>query len=363
MTQSYLLENTMARESRKVAVIGAGNVGATCAFVLAERKIGNIVLLDIYEGFAKGKALDMSQGGQVLNYDGKITGTKDYSDIAGSDVVVVTSGFPRQPGMSREDLIGKNADIISQVGRGIKEHAPDSVIIMVTNPLDLMTYHMQRVTGFPHNRVIGQAGILDSARMTHFVSDAIGCSNEDVQAMVLGGHGDTMVPLPRYTTVGGIPITQLLSTEEITAISERTASGGGEIVKLLERGSAFYAPGSAAAIMAESVLNDRRRLLPCSAYLSGEYGMEDIYIGVPVILGKNGIVKIIELELQESEMNEFTEFWYILQRTIKGHIRLLKEIGIIMLENIEYIYLEHDGKILLVDSKGNGPQLPKQGRI
>ncbi len=302
MTQSYLLENTMARESRKVAVIGAGNVGATCAFVLAERKIGNIVLLDIYEGFAKGKALDMSQGGQVLNYDGKITGTKDYSDIAGSDVVVVTSGFPRQPGMSREDLIGKNADIISQVGRGIKEHAPDSVIIMVTNPLDLMTYHMQRVTGFPHNRVIGQAGILDSARMTHFVSDAIGCSNEDVQAMVLGGHGDTMVPLPRYTTVGGIPITQLLSTEEITAISERTASGGGEIVKLLERGSAFYAPGSAAAIMAESVLNDRRRLLPCSAYLSGEYGMEDIYIGVPVILGKNGIVKIIELELQESEM-------------------------------------------------------------
>ena len=280
MAQSYLLENTMARESRKVAVIGAGNVGATCAFVLAERKIGNIVLLDIYEGFAKGKALDMSQGGQVLNYDGKITGTKDYADIAGSDVVVVTSGFPRQPGMSREDLIGKNADIISQVGRGIKEHAPDSVIIMVTNPLDLMTYHMQRVTGFPHNRVIGQAGILDSARMTHFVSDAIGCSNEDVQAMVLGGHGDTMVPLPRYTTVGGVPITQLLSTEEINAISERTASGGGEIVKLLERGSAFYAPGSAAAIMAESVLNDRRRLLPCSAYLSGEYGMNVARVSV-----------------------------------------------------------------------------------
>jgi malate dehydrogenase len=294
----------MARGSRKVAVIGAGNVGATCAFVLAERKIGEIVLLDIFEGFAKGKALDMSQGGKVLNYDGKITGTKDYADIAGSDVVVVTSGFPRQPGMSREDLIGKNAEIVSQVGKGIKEYAPESIIIMVTNPLDLMTYHMQKVTGFPENRVIGQAGILDSARMTHFVAEAIGCSNEDVQAMVLGGHGDTMVPLPRYTTVGGIPITQLLSNEKIEAISSRTASGGGEIVKLLEKGSAFYAPGSAAAIMAESVLNDRRRLLPCSAYLNGEYGMKDIYIGVPIILGKNGVEEIIKLDLEEHELEK-----------------------------------------------------------
>ena len=294
----------MARGSRKVAVIGAGNVGATCAFVLAERKIGEIVLLDIFEGFAKGKALDMSQGGKVLNYDGKITGTKDYADIAGSDVVVVTSGFPRQPGMSREDLIGKNAEIVSEVGKGIKQYAPESIIIMVTNPLDLMTYHMQKVTGFPENRVIGQAGILDSARMTHFVAEAIGCSNEDVQAMVLGGHGDTMVPLPRYTTVGGIPITQLLSNEKIEAISSRTASGGGEIVKLLEKGSAFYAPGSAAAIMAESVLNDRRRLLPCSAYLNGEYGMKDIYIGVPIILGKNGVEEIIKLDLEEHELEK-----------------------------------------------------------
>ena len=294
----------MARGSRKVAVIGAGNVGATCAFVLAERKIGEIILLDIFEGFAKGKALDMSQGGKVLNYDGKITGTKDYADIAGSDVVVVTSGFPRQPGMSREDLIGKNAEIVSQVGKGIKEYAPESIIIMVTNPLDLMTYHMQKVTGFPENRVIGQAGILDSARMTHFVAEAIGCSNEDVQAMVLGGHGDTMVPLPRYTTVGGIPITQLLSNEKIEAISSRTASGGGEIVKLLEKGSAFYAPGSAAAIMAESVLNDRRRLLPCSAYLNGEYGMKDIYIGVPIILGKNGVEEIIKLNLEKHELEK-----------------------------------------------------------
>jgi len=293
----------MSRGARKVAVIGAGNVGATCAFVLAQKNVGEIVMLDIYEGFAKGKALDMSQGGQILNYDGKITGTKDYSDIAGADVVVVTSGFPRQPGMSREDLIGKNADIISQVGTGIRDHAPDSIIVMVTNPLDLMTYHMQRVTGFPHHRVVGQAGILDSARMTHFIAQELGCSNEDVQAMVLGGHGDTMVPLPRYTTAGGISITQLMDKETIDSICERTAAGGGEIVKLLERGSAFYAPGAAAAIMAESIINDRKRILPCSAYLSGQYGMEDIFIGVPVVLGSEGVEMIVELELEDSELS------------------------------------------------------------
>ena len=293
----------MGRGARKVAVIGAGNVGATCAFMLAERKVGEIVLLDIYEGFAKGKALDMSQGGQILNYDGKITGTMDYADIAGADVVVVTSGFPRQPGMSREDLIGKNADIISQVGTGIRDHAPDAIIVMVTNPLYLMTYHMRAVTGFPAERVVGQAGILDSARMTHFIAQEVGCSNEDVQAMVLGGHGDTMVPLPRYTTVGGIPITQIMDADTIDAICERTASGGGEIVKLLGRGSAFYAPGAAAAIMAESILNDRKRMLPCSAYLSGQYGLEDVYIGVPVILGRNGVESIVELELEDSELS------------------------------------------------------------
>ena len=293
----------MTSGAKKVAVIGAGNVGATCAFVLAERKVGEIVLLDIYEGFAKGKALDMSQGGRVLNYDGQVTGTKDYEDIANSDVVVVTSGFPRQPGMTREDLIGKNADIVSQVGEGIRIHAPNAIVVMVTNPLDLMTYHMQKVTGFEHNRVVGQAGILDSARMTHFIAQAVGCSNEDVQAMVLGGHGDTMVPLPSYTTVNGIPVSQLLSDEEVEAICQRTASGGGEIVKLLERGSAFYAPGSAAAIMAEAILDDRKRVLPCSTYLSGEYGMEDIYIGVPVVLGSNGVERIIELELSEGELD------------------------------------------------------------
>jgi len=292
----------MANGRRKIAVIGAGNVGATCAFVLAQMKIADIVLLDIYEGFAKGKALDMSQNSNILNYNGTITGTADYADIADSEVIVVTSGFPRQPGMTREDLIGKNADIVKQVGTGIREHAPNAVIIMITNPLDLMTYHMQQVTGFPTERVIGQAGVLDSARMAHFIALELGCAEEDVSPMVLGGHGDTMVPLARYTTVGGIPITQLISEERIDAISERTAKGGGEIVKLLERGSAFYAPGSAAAIMAESVLNDRKRVIPASCHLSGEYGLENIYIGVPCIIGANGVEKIFELELTESEL-------------------------------------------------------------
>ena len=292
----------MANGRRKIAVIGAGNVGATCAFVLAQMKIADIVLLDIFEGFAKGKALDMSQNSNVLNYDGTITGTADYADIAGSDVIVVTSGFPRKPGMTREDLIGKNAEIVQQVGTGIKGHAPDAIIIMVTNPLDLMTYHMQKVTGFPTNRVIGQAGVLDSARMAHFIALELNCAEEDVSPMVLGGHGDTMVPLPRYTTVGGIPITQLMSEDRIEAISARTAGGGGEIVKLLERGSAFYAPGSAAAIMAEAVLNDRRRGIPASCHLTGQYGLEDVYIGVPCILGANGVETIFELDLSDAEL-------------------------------------------------------------
>jgi len=293
----------MATGRRKIAVIGAGNVGATCAFVLAQKNLGEVVLLDIHEGFARGKALDMSQNGNVLNYDGTINGTSSYEDIAGADVVVVTSGFPRQPGMTREDLIGKNADIVTQVGTGIKEHAPESVVIVVTNPLDLMTYHMQKVTGFPPERVIGQAGVLDSARMAHFIALELGCAEEDVSPMVLGGHGDTMVPLPRYTTVGGIPITQLMDEATIQAISARTASGGGEIVKLLERGSAFYAPGSAAAIMAESVLNDRKRLIPASCLLTGQYGLDNVYIGVPCIIGSNGVERMFELELTEDELS------------------------------------------------------------
>ena len=291
----------MANGRRKIAVIGAGNVGATCAFVLAHMKVADIVLLDIFEGFAKGKALDMSENATVLNYDGRITGTSDYADIAGSDVVVVTSGFPRKPGMTREDLIGKNAEIVAQVGAGIREHAPDCVVIVVTNPLDLMTYHMQKVTGFPYNRVLGQAGVLDSARMAHFIALELNCAEEDVSPMVLGGHGDTMVPLPRYTTVGGIPITELIAPDCIAAIAERTAKGGGEIVQLLGNGSAFYAPGSAAAVMAEAVLNDRRRVIPASCHLTGQYGMDDVYIGVPCIVGANGVERILEVDLLDGE--------------------------------------------------------------
>ena len=292
----------MANGRRKIAVIGAGNVGATCAFVLAQMKVADIVLLDIFEGFAKGKALDMSENATVLNYDGRITGTSDYADIARSDVVVVTSGFPRKPGMTREDLIGKNAEIVAQVGAGIREHAPDCVVIVVTNPLDLMTYHMQKVTGFPYSRVLGQAGVLDSARMAHFIALELNCAEEDVSPMVLGGHGDTMVPLPRYTTVGGIPITELIAPDRIAAIAERTAKGGGEIVQLLGNGSAFYAPGSAAAVMAEAVLNDRRRVIPASCHLTGQYGMDDVYIGVPCIVGANGVERILEVELLDGEL-------------------------------------------------------------
>lgn len=293
----------MANGRRKIAVIGAGNVGATCAFVLAQMKVADVVLLDIFEGFAKGKALDMSENATVLNYDGRVTGTSDYADIAGSDVVVVTSGFPRKPGMTREDLIGKNAEIVAQVGAGIREHAPDCVIIVVTNPLDLMTYHMQKVTGFPYNRVLGQAGVLDSARMAHFIALELNCAEEDVSPMVLGGHGDTMVPLPRYTTVGGIPITELIAPDRIAAIAERTAKGGGEIVQLLGNGSAFYAPGSAAAVMAEAVLNDRRRVIPASCHLTGQYGMDDVYIGVPCIVGANGVERILEVDLLDGELD------------------------------------------------------------
>jgi malate dehydrogenase len=279
-------------------------------------KIADIVLLDIFEGFAKGKALDMSQNANVLNYNGTITGTADYADIAGSEVIVVTSGFPRKPGMSREDLIGKNAEIVSQVGSGIKDHAPDAIIIMVTNPLDLMTYHMQKVTGFPPSRVIGQAGILDSARMAHFIALELNCAEEDVSPMVLGGHGDTMVPLPRYTTVGGIPITQLISEERIAEISARTASGGGEIVKLLERGSAFYAPAASAIEMAEAYLRDKKRVIPCASLCEGEFGINGYFIGVPTVIGAGGVEKVLEFDLLDSEKAELAQTMEAVKKTV-----------------------------------------------
>lgn len=287
---------------KKISIIGAGSVGATAAFIIANKELGNVVMVDIVPEMPQGKGLDMSEASPIQRYDSQITGTNDYTDIADSDIVIVTSGLPRKPGMSREDLLHKNAEIVGSVTEQIVKYAPNSIIILVTNPLDIMTYHTWKVSGFPTNRVVGQAGILDSARFRYFIAEALSVSIEDISTMVLGGHGDTMVPLPRYTTVAGIPITELMSEETISQLAERTRNGGGEIVNLLKTGSAFYAPGAAVAQMAEAIIKDKNRILPCSAYLTGQYGINDVYIGVPVKLGANGVEEIIELRLTASEL-------------------------------------------------------------
>jgi malate dehydrogenase len=288
--------------NRKIAVIGAGNVGASAAMYLAEANLGDIVMIDILEGVPQGKALDLTEAGPVRGYNSTVTGSNDYKDIAGADIVIMTAGLPRKPGMSREDLLKVNADIVGNAAKNIKQYAPNSTVIVVSNPLDLMTFHMQKVNGFPHNRVIGQAGVLDSIRFRSFVAMELGVAMSDTQAMVLGGHGDTMVPLPRYSTVAGVPITELISAERIKAISDRAIDGGGEIVRLLKTGSAFYAPSAAAVDMAKAILSDEKRILPASAYLSGQYGIKDIYIGVPIVLGAKGVEKIIELKLSPDEL-------------------------------------------------------------
>jgi malate dehydrogenase len=307
---------------RKVAVIGAGNVGASVAQYLAQRNLCNIVLVDIpeKEDMPKGKALDLMQAGPVDAYDCTITGTFDFADIKDSSIVVVTSGLARKPGMSREDLLKANAEIIKSVSENIRKHAPNAYVIMVANPLDLMTYHAWKVTGFPNNRVFGQAGILDSIRFRTFIAMELGVSVNDVQAMVLGGHGDTMVPLPAYTTVAGIPVTELIAADRIQAISDRTRMGGGEIVKLLKTGSAYYAPARASVQMVESVLLDRKRVLPCSAYLTGQYGLKDVYIGVPCVIGETGVEKIFELKLNDDDLA-------LLQKSGKTYKVHLGEIG------------------------------------
>ena len=288
--------------NKKIAVVGAGNVGASCAMYLAEANLADVVMVDIIEGVPQGKGLDLTQAGPVRGYNATVTGTNNFADIKGADIVIMTAGLPRKPGMSREDLLNKNADIIASVGKNIKKYAPKSFVIMVSNPLDLMTFHMQKVTGFPKNRVFGQAGILDSTRFRTFVAMELNVAMSEIQAMVLGGHGDTMVPLPRYTTVAGIPISELIPEDRIEAISERTRVGGGEIVKLLKTGSAYYAPAAATVDMCRSVFNDEKKVLPVSAYLTGEYGIKDIYIGVPVVLGANGVERIIELKLSKAEL-------------------------------------------------------------
>jgi malate dehydrogenase len=286
----------------KVSVIGAGNVGATCADVLANREVCNeVVLLDIKENFAEGKALDMWQTSPINYYNTRITGsTNDYSKTADSDVVVITSGLPRKPGMSRDDLIATNAGIVKSVTENVVKFSPNAIIIIVSNPLDVMTYCAFLAAKTNSNKVMGMAGILDTARYSAFLATELNCSPKDIQAVLMGGHGDTMVPLPRYTTVAGIPVTELVAQDKLDAIVERTKKGGGEIVNLLGT-SAYYAPGAAAAQMVEAIVKDQKRIFPVCAWLTGEYGMNDIYLGVPVVLGKNGIEKIIELDLNNDE--------------------------------------------------------------
>ncbi|MFZ2617906.1 MAG: malate dehydrogenase [Anaerolineae bacterium] len=287
----------------KITIVGAGMVGASCAAWLAERELGDIVLVDIpqTEDMPKGKALDLLQAGPIVGYDTRVTGATSYDATANSDVVVVTAGVPRKPGMTREDLVGINTRVVRAVASQIAATSPDAIIIIVTNPLDTMTHVAFQASGFPKNRVVGQAGILDSARMRTFVAQELGVSIEHVQAFVLGGHGDEMVPLVRFCNVAGIPISELMPAERVAAIVDRTRKGGGEIVNLLKTGSAYYAPGAAAAEMVEAILKDKKLIRPCSAYLDGEYGLKDIYFGVPVVLGRNGVEKIIEVALTDDE--------------------------------------------------------------
>ncbi len=291
----------------KITVIGAGNVGATTAHWCASRELGDIVLLDIPAAgdMPAGKALDLMQSGPIMSFDSNIIGTSSYDDAADSDVIVVTAGIPRKPGMSRDDLLTTNAKIVSSVSEEIKRTSPNAIVIVVSNPLDAMVQQCQRVTGFEPNRVIGQAGVLDTARYRTFIAMELGVSVEDVSALLMGGHGDTMVPMPSCTSVGGIPVTRLMDRDKLDAIVDRARKGGAEIVGLLKTGSAYYAPAAACAQMAEAIVKDKKRLIPCAAYCDAEYGVGGYYVGVPVVLGANGVEKIVELDLDEQESADF----------------------------------------------------------
>ncbi len=291
---------------KKVTVVGAGNVGATLVQRLAEMEIADVVVLDIpqTEGMPAGKALDIMESGPVYGYDSKVTGTTSYEDTAGSDVVVITAGIPRKPGMSRDDLLNTNAGIVRQVTENVVRFSPNSILIIVSNPLDAMCLVALKTSKFPKQRVIGMAGVLDSARMRTFICEALDVSMENVHAMVLGGHGDTMVPLPRFSTVNGIPITELLAKDKIAAINQRTREGGAEIVKLLKTGSAYYAPSASTAEMVEAILKDKKKILPCAAYLEGEYGIDGVFVGVPCKLGARGLEQIVQLNLSVEERSE-----------------------------------------------------------
>jgi len=298
----------MAR--KKIALVGAGNIGGTLAHLIGLKELGDVVMFDVFPGVAAGKALDIMQSAPVDGFDSHMAGTGDYAAIAGSDVVIVTAGFPRMPGMSRDDLLTKNAGVIGQVAEGIKTHCPDAFVICITNPLDVMVWVLQQKSGLPPERVVGMAGVLDSSRFRLFLAHEFGVSVEDVTAFVLGGHGDTMVPLTRYSTVAGIPIPDLVkmgwtTQEKVDAIVARTANGGGEIVKLLEKGSAFYAPAASAIAMAESYLLDKKRVLPCAVLLNGEYGQSGFYVGVPVVIGARGVERIVEVQFTAEEKVAF----------------------------------------------------------
>jgi len=298
----------MARN--KIALIGAGQIGGTLALLAGLKELGDVVLFDIADGVPQGKALDLAEAAPVEGFDARLSGASSYEAIAGSDVIIVTAGVPRKPGMSRDDLLGINLKVMEAVGAGIKQYAPNAFVICITNPLDAMVWALQKACGLPTNKVVGMAGVLDSARFRYFLADEFNVSVQDVTAFVLGGHGDDMVPSVRYSTVAGIPLPDLVkmgwtTQERIDAIVKRTRGGGGEIVNLLKTGSAFYAPASSAIAMAESYLKDQRRVLPCAAYLSGQYGVKDMYVGVPVILGANGVEKVVEISLDADETKMF----------------------------------------------------------
>jgi len=316
----------MARN--KIALIGAGNIGGTLAHLIGLKELGDVVLFDVFGGVAAGKALDIMQSGPVEGFDALMTGGSDYAAIKDADVVIVTAGFARTPGMSRDDLIGKNAGVIAEVAEGIRTHCPTAFVIVITNPLDAMVWVMKEKSGLPANRVVGMAGVLDSSRFRLFLAQEFGVSVEDVSAFVLGGHGDSMVPLIRYSTVAGIPVPDLIrmgwSTQaKIDAIVTRTANGGGEIVKLLERGSAYYAPASSAIAMAESYLRDKKRVLPCAAWLTGQYGVKDLYVGVPVVIGAGGVERIVEIELNAHEKAAFAASCGTVRELIEAAKKLL----------------------------------------
>ncbi|MBS0271473.1 MAG: malate dehydrogenase [Proteobacteria bacterium] len=294
----------------KIALVGAGQIGGTLAYLIGLKELGDMVLLDVMEGIPQGKALDISESSTIEKFDAKFTGTNDYKNLEGADVVIVTAGLPRKPGMSRDDLLDINTQIVRQVGEGIRHHCPHAFVIIITNPLDVMVWVMREATGLPHERVVGMAGVLDSARFSYFLAQEFNVSVEDVHTSVLGGHGDSMVPLIRYSTIAGISLPELIqmgwtTQERIDAIVQRTRQGGGEIISLLKTGSAFYAPASSAITMAEAYLKDKKRILPCAAWLNGEYGVKDLYVGVPAVIGAKGVERIIEIQLNQEEKTMF----------------------------------------------------------